>query len=504
MWRGHNREYVPESNAGARGMKHRASVFVLFVLACMGASVSAAPSLLERVAAAPNDPNVFAVMSQNRLWTTVDGGAAFDVVVIHPSRIDIDEDRVDSPALSMAPNAAPAENRAATTQTEGESLTASPLDLAISDSGSWVVVYPNVVCLQGSSSHGYRCLEDDNLIGATFDRHNNLWVGAKDRLIRYKRADDAMARYAIPLSRSCRAIFPGPGATEVTVLMNTGFASFEMGADGLVQRSRYMASNLDTLFPVSSRDRTRRIRWYTAVGGVLFAFSRDGRRTKIERLPGRARSLLVNELNEIAYKLEDGVWHLLADGTDTTLDATDMALLADGRLIGVGAVGIEFYRHSRKTARPTLSAAGSNGHREKAIDTVDSRQMNAASCLMLTPATPPPSCSRRSTYLPDIGVRVSKHYGQHRAIHDPGGRVSDWRFRIELSWPIEAPPSVACVKQWTRHRKQEADRRRKCSALIRAALTGPVDPERTDIIRAIDHRLSRERLSAIVKIIRND
>ena len=468
----------------------------MFVLPALDARGDGPVGRVRALACAPSNELVAAVMIDRRVWITVDGGESWNT----PARLRNDE-VVDSESqeaqetMVAESTIVPQGHSGGVFSEEQEQEGFFPeryrnvveLDvseknvfLAVSDSGAWAVFSGDDLVTGNKSSGSGRSRKIEESMGAVFDAAGDLWVVARDKLLRIRGGTTRVYRTIAGARIPVRGVHPG----QIVVPGKEGLWVIETGDDEPSMK----------LVAIGSADAAGALvgeaGWYAAARGRIWRVRADGKVTVRGTVRGRVNRLLVDREHVMHTAGVNGAWR------KNGLPVPALAVAVDNE----GKVWLGTATGPEPPGAPPLMA--------RVVETHATIYPHLAGVRVELARSPGPPQCRRFAFNPLPQARLIARMGRSdgRGVDLPENsseeKIRTWAYMgVRLIWKFEPLSSVSCVTRLQRwHETVDAGVSRLAELWTDWRRVEAVMPDENDPVGNVVAAMEKERLAELIRI----
>ncbi len=451
---------------------------------------------VQALACAPSNDLVAAVMIDRRLWITVDGGESWNT----PARLrnygEIDPEAQKAQTnMVTEPTIVPDGHSGGVFSGEleqegffverdrnvvGLDMPEENIFLAVSDSGAWAVSMGDDLVTGSKSSGSGRSRKIEEVMGAAFDGVGDLWIVARDKLLRI-RGGNSRVYFTIAGARvPARGVHPGqiivPGKEGLWIIETGGDEpSMELVAVGSVEAAGALVGEAG---------------WYTAARGRIWRVRADGKVTARRTVPGRVDRLLVDREHVMHTAGVNGAWK------------------EDGLPVSVLAVSVDTEGKVWLGTATGPVPPGATKFTKLEVRTRASIYPHLAGLRVELARSPGPPPCRRFAFNPLPGARLVARMGRSdgRGVNLPENtneeKTRTWAYMgVRLTWKFEPLSTASCVTRVQRwHGTIDAGASRLAELWVAWRRVAAAMPDENDPEMNVAAAMEKERLAELIRI----
>jgi hypothetical protein len=472
------------------------SVWGLLLFPVLDARGDGPVGRVQAVACAPSNELVAAVLISWRVWITVNGGESWST----PARLQDDEGTdlesrgtretigADSSIVpeglsgGMFSEVQEQEGFFPQRDRNGDGLDVPQenISLSVSDSGVWAVLVGDDLVTGSKSSGSGRSRKIEEAMGALFDGAGDLWVVARDKLLRIRGGTSRVYRTISGARIPGRGVHPGqivvPGKEGLWIIETDGDEpSMELIAIGSVDAAGALVGDTG---------------WYAAARGRIWRIRADGKVMVHVTVPGRVDRLLVDCEHVMRTAGANGAWRQ----NGLPMSALAVAVDTAGK-VWLGTV-----------TGPV--APGTTPSMEREVTTHASIYTHLGGVRVELASSPGPPPCRRFAFNPLPQARLIARMGRSdgRGVGLPENsneeKTRTWAYMgVRLTWtfePLSLPSCVMRVQRWHETIDAGVSRLAELWAAWRRAAT--IRPDENDPEGSVAAAMEKERLAELIRI----
>ena len=451
---------------------------------------------VQALACAPSNELVAAVLISWRVWITVDGGESWST----PARLQDDEgidlESQEAQETVGAESSIVPEGLSGGVFSEeqeqegffperdwndvGLDVPEKNISLTVNDSGAWAVLMGEDLVTGSKSSGSGRSRKIEEAIGALFDGAGDLWVVARDKLLRIRGGTSRVYRTIAGARMPGRGVHPVqiivPGKEGLWVIETGGDEpSMELIAIGSVDAAGALVGEAG---------------WYAAARGRIWQVRADGKVTVRGTVPGRVDRLLVDREHVMRTAGANGAWRQ----NGRPMSALAVAVDTEGKVWLGTATGPVAPGTTPSMAREVTTHASIYPH-------LGGVRVELAS------SPGPPPC-RRFAFNPLPQARLIARMGRSdgRGVDLPENsneeKTRTWAYMgVRLTWkfePLSLPSCIMRVQRW--HETVDAGVSRLAELWTAWRRAAAVMPDENDPGGSVAAAMEKERLAELIRI----
>ncbi len=451
---------------------------------------------VQALACAPSNELVAAVLIAWRVWITLDGGERWSTPARLRNGEGIDLESQKAPKnMVTEPTIVPQGHSGGVFSKEqeienpiadmdrnvvGRVVSEENISLAVSDSGSWAVAMGNDLVTGSKSSGSGRSRKIEEVMGAAFDGAGDLWVVARDKLLRIRGGTTRVYRTIAGARIPVRGVHPG----QIVVPGKEGLWVIETGGEEPSMELIAMGS-VDAVSALAGEDG-----WYTAARGRIWRVRADGKVMARGTVPGRVDRLLVDREHVMHTTGANGAWRK----NGLPVSALAVAVDNEGRVWLGTATG------------PVPPGTTPVMVREVKTHAIIYPHL-AGVRVELTRSPGPPPC-RRFAFNPLPAARLIARMGRSdgRGVALPENtneeKIRTWAYMgVRLTWEFEPLYFASCVTRVQRwHETVDAGVSRLAELWTAWRRVAAAMPDENDPEGNVAAAMEKERLAELIRI----